>query len=104
MAVLFQNTLLHSTEYLKISNVYSSPQSLSRAKKKGRMDLKSIGGFMFAKATPEQVRQAYSVATWDGLTVIAADKLPGGLVSINRISKSIRFSEASIIEWALFNL
>lgn len=65
--------------------------------------MKSIGGMMFAPATSEQVQQAYSISSWQGLTVIEAEKIPGGLASINRISKSIGLGEATIIEWGLFN-
>ncbi len=103
MAIYFQNTLVRTADFLKTSKRYSSSQSLSRAKKKGHIALKNVGSLVFAPGTAQQTAELYSVASWEGLRVIDAEKLPGGLTAINRIGKAIGVGEATIIEWGLFN-
>jgi hypothetical protein len=103
MAILFLDKLMRVSDFVKISDRYSSAQSVSRAKIKGRLPMKNIGGMSFAFADAVQVSKAYSIASWEGLQVIDANRLPRTLEPINRIGKTIGVGEASMIEWALFN-
>lgn len=101
MAVYFQNTLLASGDFIRITRKYSSAQSLSRARKRGTAQIVAIGRMRFAHTTPEQVAALHAIGSWQNLQVIT--EVPGGLSSLNSISKKIGVGEAQMISWAVFN-
>ena len=103
MALLFQNSLMRVSDYIKVSPTYSSAQSVSRAKSKGILKTKVIGGMVFIPGSDLLVARLFYVASWQELPVVKEEQLPPGLVPINRISKTIGVGEATIIEWGLFN-
>ncbi len=103
MAVYFHNSLLASADFIRTTRRFSSPQSLSRGSKRGTIQTVAIGRFRFIHTSPEQVAAFYSIPSWDGLPVITGNTVPGGLTSLNRISKKTGVGEAVIMSWALLN-
>ena len=103
MAVYFANTLITSSDYLKSGQTYTLPQSLSRAKKQGRIQVFTIGGLQFVESVPEKVQQLYKVPSWDGLQTVSLKQLPPSLVSLSNLSKMFGVNEGAILGWAVLN-
>lgn len=103
MAVYFCNNLITSSDYLKSGQTYTLPQSLSRAKRQGRIQVLTIGGLQFVESLPEKVQQLYKVPSWQGLHTVARQQLPHTLASLNNLSKLFGVNEGVILGWALLN-
>jgi hypothetical protein len=103
MAVFFANTLVTTSDYLKMGLNYTLPQSLSRAKKQGRIQVLTIGGLQFVEMQPEIVQQLYKVPSWQSLATVAREQLPHTLASLNNLSKLFGVNEGVILGWALFH-
>lgn len=103
MAVYFHNTLMPSGDYLRTTREFSSLQSLSRARKKGRAPVIVIGRFRFAHSTPEATAAFYGLPSWDGLPLITGNQVPAGLATLNKVSKLAKVGESQMLSWALFN-
>lgn len=105
MAVYFQNTLVSISNYLKETNLYSSPQSVSRARKKGTLKATgvTVGEIFFVEMAPEISARLLLLPGWEGLPTVSTAQIPAGLTLLSRISKRIGMGEATILTWAVIN-
>lgn len=103
MAIFFQNTLVRTSDFVKISPRYSSVQSLWRAKKNGKVTVVTIGGLHYSPLPSEAVSMLYYLPNWHGLNIIGYEHIPPTVATLNHISKKIGVGEAVIIQWGIFN-
>ena len=91
MAVYFQNTLVSTSDYLKETHLYSSPQSVWRARKKGTLKTTGtmVGDVFFLEVPPPVSAQLLLLTGWEGLPTVTPAQIPAGLTLVSRISKSI---------------
>ena len=103
MAIYIQSNLLTSGDFIRTTRRYSSPQSLSKARKRGTQHVVTIGRMHFVHAMPDKVAELYSVKSWERMPVLPRDHLPAGLTPLSKISKKIKLGETVILGWALLN-